>query len=52
MAVVNIGNYYPKWMPSGAPDKPGRGRIILRSATRLTERFLHRMSQPHTDSDS
>ena len=24
-------------MPSGSPDKSGRGRIILRSATRLTE---------------
>ncbi|HUX29101.1 MAG TPA: hypothetical protein VMV78_00560 [Thiobacillus sp.] len=35
MAVVNIGHYYAEWMPSGSPDKPGRGRIILRSATNL-----------------
>jgi hypothetical protein len=39
MAVVNIGHYYAEWMPSGSPDKSGRGRIILRSATRLTELF-------------
>jgi hypothetical protein len=39
MAVVNIGHYYAEWMPSGSPDKAGRGRIILRSATRLTELF-------------
>ncbi len=39
MAVVNIGHYYAEWMPSGTPDRPGRGRIILRSATRLTELF-------------
>jgi hypothetical protein len=39
MAVVNIGNYYAEWMPSGEVNKPGCGRIILRSATRLTELF-------------
>jgi hypothetical protein len=39
MAVVNIGHYYAEWMPSGSPDKAGCGRIILRSATRLTELF-------------
>lgn len=44
MAVVNIGHDYAEWMPSGSFDKPGRGRIILRSATRLTELF--RSDQP------
>jgi hypothetical protein len=39
MAVVNIGHYYAEWMPSGSPDKSGRGRIILRSAARQTELF-------------
>ena len=39
MAVVNIGHYYAEWMPSGSPDKAGCGRIILRSAARLTELF-------------
>jgi tRNA(Arg) A34 adenosine deaminase TadA len=39
MAVVNVDHYYAEWMPSGSPDKSGRGRIILRSATRLTELF-------------
>ena len=39
MAVVNIGNYYAEWMPSGSRDAPGVGRIILRSATRMTELF-------------
>ncbi|MGA9031093.1 MAG: hypothetical protein WB402_01060 [Sulfuricaulis sp.] len=39
MAVVNIGHYYAEWMPSGSPKESGRGRIILRSATRLTELF-------------
>jgi len=29
MAVVNIGRYYAEWMPSGSPDKSGRGRILL-----------------------
>jgi hypothetical protein len=31
MAVVNIGNYYAEWMPSGRRDVPGVGRIILRT---------------------
>lgn len=39
MAVINIGNYYAEWMPSGVPDKAGSGRLILRSATRLTDLF-------------
>jgi 23S rRNA A2030 N6-methylase RlmJ len=39
MAVVNIGNYYAEWMPSGSRDDPGVGRIILRSATRMTDLF-------------
>jgi hypothetical protein len=39
MAIVNIGNYYAEWMPSGSRDQAGVGRIILRSATRLTELF-------------
>jgi hypothetical protein len=39
MAVVNIGHYYAEWMPSGSPDKPGRGRIILRSAARVTDLY-------------
>jgi hypothetical protein len=39
VAVVNIGNYYAEWMPSGSRDVPGVGRIILRSATRMTELF-------------
>lgn len=39
MAIVNIGNYYAEWVPSGTPDKSGVGRIILRSATRMAELF-------------
>lgn len=39
MAVVTIGNYYAEWVPSGQPDKPGVGRIILRSAQRLTDLY-------------
>lgn len=39
MAVVNIGHYYAEWMPSGSPEKSGRGRIILRSATRISDLF-------------
>jgi 23S rRNA A2030 N6-methylase RlmJ len=39
VAVVNIGNYYAEWMPSGSRDQPGCGRIILRSATHMTELF-------------
>ena len=39
MAVVNIGRCYAEWMPSGSPDQPGRGRIFLPSATRLTRLF-------------
>lgn len=37
MAVINIGNYYAEWMPSGKPSQPGCGRLILRSASRLTD---------------
>jgi hypothetical protein len=39
MAVVTIGNYFAEWIPSGTPDKPGLGRIILRSATHLTDLY-------------
>ena len=39
MAVVTIGNYYAEWVPSGRPDKAGVGKIVLRSATRLTDLF-------------
>ena len=39
MAVVNIGNYYAEWMPSGNQEQAGVGRIVLRSATRLTDLF-------------
>lgn len=45
MAVITIGNYYAEWQPSGAADKPGCGRIVLRSATRLTDiYFLNALS--------
>jgi hypothetical protein len=36
MAVVMISNYYAEWTPSGRADKPGVGRIVLRSAKQLT----------------
>lgn len=39
MAVITIGNYYAEWVPSCRPDKPGVGRIILRSASRLTDLY-------------
>jgi len=39
MAVISIGNYYAEWVPSGSPDKPGVGKIVLRSATHLTEMY-------------
>jgi hypothetical protein len=37
--VVSIGNYYAEWVPSGRSDKPGVGKIVLRSALRLTELY-------------
>lgn len=46
MAVVTIGNYYAEWVPSGSPDKPGCGRLILRSATRLTDLYHLRTLHP------
>jgi hypothetical protein len=39
MPVVQINSYYAEWSPSGAPDRPGTGRIILRSAHRMTDLF-------------
>jgi hypothetical protein len=39
MAVVQIGNYYAEWMPSGNADVCGVGKIVLRCATRLTELY-------------
>lgn len=39
MAVVTIGNYYAEWVPSGRPDKPGVGKIVLRSAMRLSDLY-------------
>jgi hypothetical protein len=39
MAIVQIGNYYAEWDPSCVPDKPGVGRIVLRSAAKLTELY-------------
>ena len=39
MAVVTIGNYFAEWIPSDNPDKPGVGRIVLRSATRFTDLY-------------
>ncbi len=47
MAIITIGNYYAEWNPSGCVDKPGEGRLILRSATRLTD--LHYLSGLHSD---
>ena len=46
MAVITIGNYYAEWMPSGSPDKPGCGRIILRNATRLTDLYFLKTLHP------
>jgi len=40
MAVITIGNYYAEWMPSGKPGEAGCGRIVLRSATRLTDLYF------------
>jgi hypothetical protein len=39
VAIVTIGNYYAEWVPSGSPDRPGTGRIVLRSALHLTDLF-------------
>jgi len=39
MAVVMISNYYAEWIPSGSADKPGVGRIVLRSAEQLTDLY-------------
>jgi hypothetical protein len=46
MAVVTIGNYYAEWVPSGPPEKPGCGRLILRGATRLTDLYRLRTALP------
>jgi hypothetical protein len=48
MAVVQISNYYAEWMPSGSHDKPGVGRLILRSALRLTDLY-HLSDLNHAD---
>jgi len=37
MAVVQIGNYYAEWQPSGNADVCGVGKIVLRGATHLSE---------------
>jgi hypothetical protein len=47
MAVVQINNYFAEWIPSGNPDCPGVGRIILRSALRLTD--LYWLTNLHPD---
>jgi len=39
MAVVLISNYFAEWIPSGSPNKPGIGRIVLRSAQQLTDLY-------------
>ena len=39
MAVVMISNYYAEWIPSGSAQKPGVGRIVLRSAEQLTNLY-------------
>ena len=39
MAVVTIGNYYAEWAPSGRPDKPGVGKIVLRNALHLSDLY-------------
>jgi hypothetical protein len=46
MAIVTIGNSYAEWVPSGAPDKPGCGRLILRSATCLIDLYHLRTLHP------
>ncbi len=48
MAVVQISNYYAEWMPSGSHDKAGTGRLILRSALRLTDLY-HLSDLNHED---
>lgn len=48
MAVIQISNYYAEWMPSGSHDKPGIGRLILRSALRLTDLY-HLSDLNHED---
>lgn len=48
MAVVQISNYYAEWMPSGSLDRPGVGRLILRSALRLTDLY-HLSGLNHED---
>ncbi len=47
MSVVQINSYYAEWLPSGTPDHPGTGRIILRSAQRLTD--LYWLTNLHSD---
>jgi hypothetical protein len=41
MAVVAIGNYYAEWEPVGvgSREKCGVGKIVLRSATHLSELY-------------
>lgn len=39
MAMVMIGNYYAEWTPSGRPDRPGVGKIVLRSAAHFTDLY-------------
>jgi hypothetical protein len=39
MSVVMISNYFAEWIPSGTPEKPGVGRIVLRNAKRLTDLY-------------
>jgi 23S rRNA A2030 N6-methylase RlmJ len=47
MAVVQISNYYAEWMPSGGHDRPGVGRLILRSALRVSD--LYHLSNLHPE---
>lgn len=39
MSVVLISNYFAEWIPSGVPDHPGTGRIVLRGAKNLTNLY-------------
>ncbi|KPK40525.1 MAG: hypothetical protein AMJ69_02055 [Gammaproteobacteria bacterium SG8_47] len=47
MSVIQVNNYYAEWIPSGIPDKPGTGRIVVRGARTLTE--LHWLTNLNAD---
>lgn len=47
MSVIQIDNYFAEWIPSGRPENPGVGRIVLRNSRHMTD--LHWLTNLHPD---